>query len=132
MSSKANLMRIVWSILTVVILLAEGGTDDLHNLVYINADGGPYYGVALLGSDPALNITLINNPEYIYPGFQVYDQDKIDHLNGTLKVGSHQPKQTLALGACLRMPSVAALAVMMLALSRACSWSLSTYSGSPM
>src|ERR1043166_5863042 len=52
--------------------------------------------------------------------------------NGTAKIDSHQPSAILALGACLRTPSAAALNVTMNARYRFCSSSVNLSSGSPM
>lgn len=61
-----------------------GGSDTRRNLVYINADDGNYVGIALLADEAARNLTLINNPLYVYPTSTITDADKISLLRGDI------------------------------------------------
>jgi len=64
----------------------EGGTDPARNLTYLYASGGPYYGITLLGEDNARNLTLVNNPQYVYPELHIDDGIKIRLMNGQISV----------------------------------------------
>lgn len=66
----------------------EGGTDPGRSLVYLYADGGPYYGIVLLGGSTPTNLSLLSNPVYVYPLLQVPDADKFQHLTGELSLAS--------------------------------------------
>ncbi len=62
-----------------------GGTDESRNLTYMYADGGPYYGIALIGdASTAQNLSVINNPEYVYPTSSIADGMKMRHLRGII------------------------------------------------
>jgi hypothetical protein len=62
-----------------------GETDPSRNLTYMWADGGSYLGIALLGpGDSAQNLSLINNPTYVYPNAAIDDGIKIRHLRGLM------------------------------------------------
>ncbi len=64
-----------------------GGTDTVRNLTYMYSDGGPYFGIALLGTaDSATNLTLINNPTYVYPNGFIDDGMKLRHLTGVISL----------------------------------------------
>ncbi len=66
-----------------------GSSDADHNVTYINAgaETGPYFGIALLGdADTATNLTLINNPDYVYPNSAIEDGMKMRHLRGTISL----------------------------------------------
>jgi len=62
----------------------EGGTDTFSNLTYMYEVGGPYYGISLLGAPGApQNMSLINNPQYVYENSAIGDGFKYGFLNGT-------------------------------------------------
>ncbi len=62
-----------------------GGTDATRNLSYMYATGGTYMGIAVLGAaNSAQNLSLINNPSYVYPTSGIEDGNKIKHLRGLL------------------------------------------------
>ena len=61
-----------------------GGTDPSRRLAYMYADGGPYYGIALLGATPAANLTVLDNLVYVYDTSSIDDTYKIRHLKGTI------------------------------------------------
>ncbi len=63
----------------------EGGTDSSRNLTYMYSAGGPYFGIALLGDpDTAQNLSLISNPDYVYPNSAIDDGIKMRHLRGLI------------------------------------------------
>jgi len=59
-------------------------TDDTRNLVYQYAPLGNYYGIVLLGGETAVNLTVVNNPTYVYPNSAVTDADKFGLISGAL------------------------------------------------
>ena len=60
-----------------------------RNLTYMYANGGPYFGIALIGpGDTAQNLSLINNPQYVYPESAIDDGIKIRHLRGLISLPS--------------------------------------------
>jgi serine protease AprX len=61
-----------------------GGTDAARNLTYLYAPLGHFYGIVLLGGGTPQNLTVVNNPLYVYPTSAITDANKIDLLNGTL------------------------------------------------
>jgi len=62
-----------------------GGSDASRNLTYMYAEGGRYLGIALLGeSNEAQNLTLINNPFYVYPTSAIDDGNKMRLLRGLI------------------------------------------------
>ncbi len=62
-----------------------GGTDSSRNLSYLYEDGGTYVGMALLGeADSAQNVTVINNPFYVYPTSAIEDGNKMRMLRGLI------------------------------------------------
>jgi serine protease AprX len=64
-----------------------GGTDATRNLTYVYASGGTYVGIALLGAPgSAQNLTLINNPTYVYPNSAVDDGIKMRHMSGVISL----------------------------------------------
>ena len=66
-----------------------GETDPSRNLTYMYAAGGPYFGIALIGpGGTALNLTMINNPVYVYPNAAIDDGIKSRHLRGLLSTPS--------------------------------------------
>lgn len=66
-----------------------GGSDASRNLTYMNSAGGPYFGIALLGSaDTATNLTLISNPDWVYPNSHIEDSMKVRHLSGMMSLPS--------------------------------------------
>lgn len=66
----------------------EGGVDETRRLVYQYEGDGPYYGVALLGSSAATNLTLISNSDYVYANMHISDAAKIQFLDGSLNVST--------------------------------------------
>ncbi len=67
----------------------EGGTDLAANLSYLSggAGVGPYFGIALLGdANTANNLTMINNPEYVYDTSSIEDSMKMRHLRGNISL----------------------------------------------
>jgi hypothetical protein len=69
-----------------------GGSDSALNVTWINGgtgDTGPYFGIALLGdADTATNLTLINNPTYVYDTSSIEDGMKMRHLRGNISLPS--------------------------------------------
>ena len=63
----------------------QGGTDPGRNLAYIYSGEGPYYGIAVLDSLPAVNLTMVNNPTYVYTEYTIEDQDKFDLISGGIR-----------------------------------------------
>jgi subtilisin family serine protease len=62
-----------------------GDTDASRNLTYMFSAGGSYLGIALLGpGDSAQNLSLINNPLYVYPNSAIDDGIKIRHLRNLM------------------------------------------------
>ena len=62
-----------------------GGTDAARNLSYMYASGGTYMGIALLGAPgSAVNLTMVNNPTYVYPNSAIDDGTKMKHLRGLI------------------------------------------------
>ncbi len=61
-----------------------GNTDPSRNLTYLNEPLGNFYGIVLLGETTPQNLTMVNNPLYVYPTSAVTDADKFDLLTGTL------------------------------------------------
>ena len=65
----------------------RGGVDAARRASYIYPDGGgAHFGVALLDPTTASNLTMINNPTYVYPNGYVEDSMKGRHLRGILSV----------------------------------------------
>jgi serine protease len=62
----------------------EGGTDATRDLTYMFSSEGSYVGIALLTPLPAANLTLINNPTYVYPNGFIDDGFKMRHMSGLL------------------------------------------------
>jgi len=61
-----------------------GHTDPTRKMTFLYEPLGNYYGIVLLGGEPAQNLTVVNNPIYVYPEFAVTDENKFDLLTGTL------------------------------------------------
>jgi subtilisin family serine protease len=61
-----------------------GGTDFARNMTYLYQPLGHYYGIVLLGSGAAANLTVVNNIFYVFPTSAITDANKFDLLNGTL------------------------------------------------
>lgn len=61
-----------------------GGSDAARKLTYMYSTGGPYFGIALLGGAAATNLTLINNPTYVYPTSAIDDGNKMRFLRAVL------------------------------------------------
>ena len=66
-----------------------GGVDLSRNLAYMYGSGTKYVAVGLLDPTTAANVTLINNPLYVWPNSYILDSDKIQILNGT--ISNHNP-----------------------------------------
>ena len=67
----------------------RGATDTTRAVSYIYPDGGgECYGVALRGDAPLANVSLINNPTYVYPNQYIEDGDKLRFLKGTYNTPS--------------------------------------------
>ncbi len=65
----------------------RGATDDSRNLTYMFTAGGPYFGIALIGEgNSAQNLSLISNPDYVYPNSAIDDGIKIRHLRGLISL----------------------------------------------
>jgi subtilisin family serine protease len=62
----------------------RGGTDASRNLTYLFEPLGLYYGIALLGAAEAANLSVVNNPQFVYPVSHVTDADKFGFLSGSL------------------------------------------------
>ena len=60
------------------------GTDANRNLVYQYDPLGNYYGIVLLGGETPANLTVVNNPLYVYPTSAVTDAHKFDLISGAL------------------------------------------------
>lgn len=65
-----------------------GGSDAGRHLTYQYASGGPYAGVAVLYPHAHKNLTLIDNPTYVYPEGSIADDIKSRHLKGTMSMPS--------------------------------------------
>jgi len=66
-----------------------GATDPSRNLTYMFSAGGPYFGIALIGpGDTAQNLTMISNPEWVYPDGAIDDGIKMRHLRGLMSTPS--------------------------------------------
>lgn len=61
-----------------------GAVDTERRAVWVGLPGGPAGGVAVLGEAPISNLTLIDNPTYIYPYDHVRNHDKWLLLRGDL------------------------------------------------
>ena len=66
-----------------------GGVDMTRNLAYMYGTGTKYVGVGLLDPSTASNVTLVYNPQYVWPSSYVLDSDKIQFLNGS--ISNHTP-----------------------------------------
>lgn len=65
-----------------------GGTDASRNLTYMYG-GSSYFGIALIGDgNTAQNLSLINNPEYVYDNSAIDDGIKMRHLRGLITLPS--------------------------------------------
>ncbi len=66
-----------------------GETDASRDLTYMFSAGGPYYGIALIGpGNTAQNLTMLNNPLYVYPNSAIDDGIKMRHLRGLISTPS--------------------------------------------
>jgi serine protease len=61
-----------------------GGTDPQQRTVWVSHPSGPRFGVVVLGRSPVSNLSLIDNPLYVYPQNHIEDYRKIQFLDGTL------------------------------------------------
>ncbi len=62
-----------------------GGTDASRNLTYLYSSGGTYMGIAVLGvAGASQNLTVINNPTYVYPTSSITDSMKMKHMRGLI------------------------------------------------
>ncbi len=64
-----------------------GGTDQNSRLAYLNYSG-VYAGVSLLGPSNLANVSVIHNPDYVYPNQGMPDDTQWQFLNGTLSFDS--------------------------------------------
>ncbi|MFH2052644.1 MAG: S8 family serine peptidase [bacterium] len=62
-----------------------GNTDAGRNLAYIFSGVGPFFGIAYLDTAPAVNLSLVNNQQYVYPTSRITDADKFGFLSGSLR-----------------------------------------------
>ena len=62
--------------------LNMAGTDLIRNLVYQYDPSGNYYGIVLLGGEAPANLTVVNNPQYVYATSAVTDADKFGLISG--------------------------------------------------
>jgi hypothetical protein len=60
------------------------GTDPLLNMSYQYDPVGNYYGIVLLGDATVQNLTVVNNPLYVYPTSAVTDANKFGLISGSL------------------------------------------------
>jgi len=66
-----------------------GNSDAARRVVWITpAGGGECFGVALRGTAPVANLSLINNPTYVYPNQYIDDGDKLRFIKGTYSTPS--------------------------------------------
>lgn len=63
-----------------------GATDAARKLTYMYSEGGPYFGIALLGGTPATNLSLINNTTYVYPLSTISAVNRDLFLRGAISV----------------------------------------------
>jgi hypothetical protein len=61
-----------------------GGTDATRNLTYLYEPLGNYYGIVLLGGETPANLTVVNNPFYVFPTSAVTDANKFGLISGAL------------------------------------------------
>jgi subtilisin family serine protease len=61
-----------------------GRVDQETRSVMVGMPGGPVFGMAVLGDAPVGNLTVVDNPTYVYPFIHVIDTHKFQLLNGTL------------------------------------------------
>jgi serine protease len=62
----------------------EGGSDAANKLVYMYSGSGPYYGVSVVGDASAANLTLLNNPTWVYPNEYIDNGIKLRHMTGAM------------------------------------------------
>ncbi len=62
-----------------------GGVDPSTRSVWVGMPNGPVFGMALLGDTPVSNVTLIDNPTYVYPVSHVIGHHKFQLLNGSIR-----------------------------------------------
>jgi len=62
----------------------QGGTDATRNLTYLFEPLGNFYGIVLLGGGTPQNLTLVNNPYYVYSNSAVTDANKFGLLSGAI------------------------------------------------
>ncbi|MBK7048120.1 MAG: S8 family serine peptidase [bacterium] len=63
-----------------------GHTDAARKLTYMYSTGGPYFGIALLGSTPTTSTRLISNTTYVYPLSTIDNGNRNRLMRGTLGV----------------------------------------------
>jgi hypothetical protein len=63
-----------------------GATDAARKLTYMYSAGGPYFGIALLGSSPKTNLALVSNTTYVYPLSTIDASNRDGLMRGTLGV----------------------------------------------
>jgi serine protease AprX len=60
------------------------GTDPTRNMTYQYSALGNHYGIILLGDASVQNLTVVNNPLYVYPTSAVTDANKFGLISGSL------------------------------------------------
>jgi subtilisin family serine protease len=65
-----------------------GNTDATRKLSYMYSAGGPYYGIALLGSTPTTSMKIISNTTYVYPLATIDNGNRNRMMRGTMGVGT--------------------------------------------
>jgi len=77
-----------------------GGVDPGTRSVWIGVPDGPVYGVAVCNDAPTSNLTLVDNPTYVFPFNHVIGVHKYQLLNGSLQQSeATEPTDLAALAA---------------------------------
>jgi len=66
----------------------EGGTDTEHEIAYVYAAGGAYFGVTVVSDTPVDNLTMVKNETYVYPNARIDDGFKMRFLSGVFSTPS--------------------------------------------
>lgn len=61
-----------------------GRVDPETRSVMVGMPGGPVFGMAVLGDTPVANLSVVDNPTYVYPFSRVLDTHKFQLLSGAL------------------------------------------------
>jgi len=64
----------------------EGGSDAANKMVYMYSGSGPYYGISVVGDASATNLTLLNNPDWVYPNGYIDNGTKLRHMTGAMSL----------------------------------------------